>query len=68
MPNKLKNRKNKNMWFNLFLQRSDITKIKLLAGNSATIEINELKNIKFTFKIFRMHVFHIYKPESQWQN
>ena len=56
------------MWFNLFLQRSDITKIKLLAGNSATLEINELKNIKFTFKIFRMHVFHIYKPESQWQN
>ena len=30
-----------------FLQRQDITKIKLLVGNSAITEVNELKNIKF---------------------
>ena len=30
-----------------FLQRQDITKIKLLVGNSAIAEVNELKNIKF---------------------
>ena len=28
-----------------FLQRQDITKIKLLFGNSAITEVNELKNI-----------------------
>ena len=57
MPNKLENRKNKNKWFNLFLQKWDITKIKFLVGNSAITEVNEFENIKFTFKIFQMQFF-----------
>ena len=42
------------MWLNFFFQKLDITNIKLLVGNSAIKEMNELKYIKFTFKIFRM--------------
>ena len=58
----------KDIWFNRFLQRQDIIKIKLLVGNSAITEANELKNIKFTFKIFQMQIFHIYNLKSKWQN
>ena len=43
-------------------------KVKLLVENSATTEINELKNIKFMFKIFRMQIFDIYKLKLEWQN
>ena len=46
----------------------NITKIKLLVENSAITEVNELKNIKFTFKIFRVQIFHIYNLKSKWQN
>ena len=35
----------------------DMTKIKLLVGNSAIAKAYELENIKFTFKIFRMPFF-----------
>ena len=38
----------------IFLQILDITKIKLILGNSVTTELNVLKDINFTFKIFRM--------------
>ena len=58
----------KDIWFNRFLQRQDIIKIKLLVGNSAITEVNEVKNIKFTFKIFQMQIFHIYNLKSKWQN
>ena len=57
------NKKNKDMWFNLFLQRWNIAKLPV--GNS---ENNGLKNIKFTFKNFWMQVFHIYNLKSKWQN
>ena len=43
-------------------------KVKLLVENSPTTEINELKNIKFMFKIFRMQIFDIYKLKLEWQN
>ena len=33
--------------------------IKLLVENSAITEVNELKNIKFMFKIFQIQIFHI---------
>ena len=42
--------------------------VKMLVGNSAITEVNELKYIKFTFKIFWMHIFHIYSLKSKWQN
>ena len=45
------------MWFNLFLQRQDITNIKLLVWNSVIAEGYELKNITSTFKIFRIQDF-----------
>ena len=66
---KLENRKNKGMWFNLFLERYDIIKIKLLVVNSAVTEVNELKNIwiaifRLTFLIFRKQVFDIYNLKS----
>ena len=56
-------RQNKDIWFNLFLQRYDITMIKLLVGNSAVTEV-----INFTLKIFQMQVFHIYNLKSKWQS
>ena len=34
-----------------------MTKIKLLVGDSALTEVNKLKNINFTFKIFQMQIF-----------
>ena len=37
--------------------------MKLLVGNSAITEVNELKNIKFMF--FRMQIFHIYNLKSK---
>ena len=40
----------------------------MLVGSSAITEVNEMKYIKFTFKIFRMHIFHIYSLKSKWQN
>ena len=48
----MENRKIKYMWFNLFLQRQDITKTKWFVGNSAITEVNELKNVNFTFNMF----------------
>ena len=36
------------MWFNLFSQKQVIIKIKLLVGNSAITELNELKSVYFT--------------------
>ena len=42
--------------------------VKKLFGNSAITEVNELKYINFTFKIFWMHIFHIYNLKSKWQN
>ena len=47
---KVENRKNKYM-LNLFLQRQDVTKIKLPVGNSAITEVNELKI--FTLQVFK---------------
>ena len=40
-------------------------KIKLVVGKFAIAEVDELKNIKFTFKVFRMQIFHL---KSKWQN
>ena len=56
---------NKDMWLNLILQRYYK---KLLVGNSAIGEVNELKIVKFTFKIFRIQIFHIYNPKFKRQN
>ena len=47
---KVENRKNKYM-LNLFLQRQDVTKIKLPVGNSAITEVDELKI--FTLQVFK---------------
>ena len=45
------------MWLHLFLQRQDITKIKLLA---AIAEVGESKNISFTLMVFQMQIFDNY--------
>ena len=51
----------------VFLSKNKIiTKMKLLVGNSAITEVNELKNIKFMF--FRMQIFHIYNLKSKCHN
>ena len=42
--------------------------VKTLVKNPEITEVNELKCIKFTFKIFCMHIFHIYNLKSKWQN
>ena len=55
LPNKLENGKNKDTCGSTFFARIGlISKIKFLVGNSVITEVSELKDIKFTFKIFRM--------------
>ena len=72
--NKLQNRKNKYVWFNLFLQRKNVIKIKFLVGNSAITEVNELKNIYITsfrfsdFPNINLKFFTLRLPKFKWQS
>ena len=54
-PNKLESRKNKDVRFN-FLQRKHLIERKLLGGNSAITEFNELKNIYITLFRFTFYL------------
>ena len=49
----------------IFFTKIRYYKVKLLFGNSAITEVNKLKNIKFTFQIFQMQIFHIYNLKSK---
>ena len=48
-------------------------KDKILQGKVASWEFciyrnQRVENIKFTCKIFRMQIFHLYNPKSKWKN